>query len=72
MPGLKLARLEDRTPVKLVLALTPQLFADLQLYARLYREVYGVEETISDLIPSMLASFLTGDREFMRARTAEK
>ena len=72
MTGLKLARLEDRTPIKLQIAVTPQLHADLQLYARLYRESYGVEESVADLIPSMLATFLASDRAFVRGRAAEK
>jgi hypothetical protein len=72
MTGMKLAKLEDRTPVKLAIAVTPQLHADLQVYARLYLETYGVEESIVDLIPSMLATFLTSDRAFIRERAAQK
>jgi len=69
MSALKLARLEDRTPVKLGIVVTPQLHADLQLYAQLYRDAYGIEEAVTDLIPPMLASFLAGDRAFAKART---
>jgi len=72
MTGLKLARLEDRTPVKLTIAVMPQLHADLLLYAGLYRESYGVEESVADLVPSMLAAFLASDRAFVRRRAAEK
>lgn len=72
MTGLKLARLEDRTPIKLAIAVTPRLHADLQLYASLYREIYGIEETVADLVPSMLSSFLASDRAFVRRRAAEK
>jgi hypothetical protein len=71
MAGLKLARLEDRTPVKLAIAVTPQLHADLQLYAGLYRDTYGAEESVADLVPSMLAAFLSGDRAFLRARSGK-
>lgn len=71
MAGLKLARLEDRTPVKLAIAVTPQLHADLQLYAGLYRDTYGAEESIADLVPSMLAAFLSSDRAFLRARSGK-
>ena len=38
----------------------------MQVYARLYLETYGVEESIVDLIPSMLATFLASDRTFNR------
>jgi len=71
MPSLKLARLEDRTPVKLAVAVPPQLHADLQLYAGLYRDAYGAEESIADLVPSMLAAFLASDRAFVRARSGK-
>jgi hypothetical protein len=72
MAGLKLAQLEERTPVKLALSLTPQLHADLVFYATLYREAYGQEESVVDLIPSMLQAFLTGDRAFGRARAQQR
>jgi hypothetical protein len=68
MADLKLAKLPDRTPVKLALYITPKLHADLVRYASLYREAYGHEEAITDLIPSMLTAFLEGDRAFMRSQ----
>lgn len=72
MTGMKLAKLEDRTPIKLAVIVTPQLHADLQLYAGLYRETYGVEESVADLVPSMLSAFLASDRAFVRRRAAQK
>lgn len=72
MSALKLARLEDRTPVKLAIAVTPQLHADLQVYAGLYAAAYGIEESVVDLIPSMLAMFLASDRAFVRSRAGQK
>lgn len=71
MAGLKLARLEVRTPVRLTIAVSPQLYADLQLYARLYRDAYGSEESVADLVPSMLATFLASDRTYLRARAGK-
>ena len=68
MADLRLPKLPDRTPVKLSLQVTPQLFGDLSRYAALYKEAYGQEEAVADLIPSMLAAFLDSDRAF--ARTA--
>jgi hypothetical protein len=72
MADLKLAQLPDRTPVKLNILVSPQLHADLQRYAALYKEAYGREEAVTDLIPSMLAAFLESDRAFARARSGAK
>lgn len=72
MADLKLAQLPDRTPVKLSIQVSPQLHADLQRYAVLYKEAYGREEAVTDLIPSMLAAFLESDRAFARARGGAK
>jgi len=68
MADLKLARLPDRTPVKLTILVSPQLHGDLARYAEVYREAYGKEETVADLIPAMLSSFLESDREFARTQ----
>ncbi|MES1973303.1 MAG: DUF2274 domain-containing protein [Pseudomonadota bacterium] len=72
MADLRLPRLPDRTPVKVGIQVTPQLFADLTRYAALYKETYGQEEAIADLIPSMLTAFLDSDRAFARARPGGK
>lgn len=68
MDELKLARLPDRTPVKITIAVPPDLRQALADYAELYRESYGQEEAVQDLIPAMLASFLEGDKAFARRR----
>lgn len=68
MPELKLQKLPDRTPVKLAISITPDLHHALQDYARCYAEAYGTEEPAVELIPHMLAAFLSGDRGFARAR----
>lgn len=68
MPELKLAKLPDRTPVKLAIAVTPDLHQMLQQYAALYAEAYGREESVTELIPAMLAAFLESDRGFARSR----
>ena len=65
---LKLARIPDRTPVKLTVHLAPELNQALLEYARLYDETYGRKEDVQDLVPAMLSSFLEGDREFQRYR----
>ena len=72
MPELKLAKLPDRTPVKLAIIVTPDLHQMLQDYAALYAETYGREESVAELIPAMLAAFLESDRSFVRARSLGK
>ncbi len=68
MPELKLAKLPDRTPIKLAIVITPDLQSQLQAYASAYAATYGVEEPIAELIPAMLATFLESDRGFIRVR----
>jgi hypothetical protein len=68
MPGLKLAKLPDRTPIKLAIVVTPDLHQMLQQYGMLYAEAYGREESIVDLVPAMLAAFLESDRGFSRRK----
>ncbi|HEY0959272.1 MAG TPA: DUF2274 domain-containing protein [Novosphingobium sp.] len=70
MAELKLAKLPDRTPVKLAIMITPDLQGALREYAAIYAAAYGSEEPIVELIPAMLASFLESDRVFVRAREA--
>lgn len=70
MPELKLAKLPDRTPIKLAITVTPDLHQMLQQYATLYAEVYGREEAITELVPAMLMAFLESDRGFAKARKA--
>lgn len=72
MPELKLARLPDRTPVKLTITITPDLHQMLQYYAGLYAEAYGREEPIAELVPAMLSAFLESDRNFVRRRPTVK
>jgi hypothetical protein len=68
MAALRLARLPDRTPLKLSIAILPDLHQRLLDYATRYAAAYGVEEPVAELIPAMLAAFLDSDREFNRAR----
>ena len=68
MPDLKLAKLPDRTPVKITFSAWPELNERLQSYAELYRETYGEQESVSELIPYMLEGFLEADRGFTKAQ----
>lgn len=70
MPELKLAKLPDRTPIKLAITITPDLHQMLQEYAALYAEAYGQKEAVGELIPAMLTAFLESDRGFARERDA--
>lgn len=68
MPDLRLARLPDRTAVKITISVPPELSDALRDYADLYLETYGEAEAIQELIPAMLAGFLESDRAFARRR----
>lgn len=71
MVGLKLAKLRDRTPIKLTISISPDLHAALNDYAGVYAEAYGRDEPVSELIPAILAAFLEGDRAFSRRSRRE-
>ncbi len=68
MADLKLAKLPDRTPVKVTIMITPALHANLARYADLYAASYDHSASISDLIPAMLEAFLASDRAFARQK----
>jgi hypothetical protein len=65
---LRLSRLPDRTPVKMTIMVSPDLAADLTLYAALYERTYGREEPVAELVPAIIRGFLDADRTFIRAR----
>ena len=66
MADLKLGRLPDRVPVKLTIAVSPELNRALGDYARAYEQAYGQAESPADLVPAMLENFLASDRAFVR------
>lgn len=73
MPELRLAKLADRTPVKITISVSPDLHRALSAYADAYRDAYGQAEPLGELIPAMLAGFLESDRAFARRqRTGER
>lgn len=65
---LKIGRIPDQTPVKLTVPVPPTLEADLQDYARVYRDAYGTEIKVADIIPTMLRAFIDSDSGFKKAR----
>jgi hypothetical protein len=68
MADLKLPALPDRTPIKLSIAVLPDLHQALTDYAALYAQTYGREEPVIELIPAMLAAFLESDKAFGKSR----
>lgn len=72
MADIKLAKLPDRTPVKLVLSVAPELHRSLSDYADFYREAYGEAPPLGDLISAMLLGFLAGDKAFLRRQRARE
>jgi hypothetical protein len=72
MAELKLPKLPDRTPVKLTIAISPELSRALNDYARAYEQAYGQAESPTELIPAMLWAFLQSDRAFAKARQCRR
>lgn len=68
MAELKLAKLPDRTPVKISIVVSPELNKKLSAYAQAYKEAYGDDENVAELIPFMLDQFLATDRGFRNKR----
>ena len=66
--ALKLSKLPKRTPVKMSIILTPETHEAMIDYARIYEETYGNKESIEELIPFMIVSFLENDHTFKRTR----
>jgi hypothetical protein len=71
MPDLKLGRLPDRTLVKLTVSILPDLAEALSAYAAIYKDTYGREEAVADLVPAILAAFLDSDRTFQARRKSK-
>lgn len=68
MARIRLAKLPERTPVRLSIALRPDLHRALEAYATVYSEAYGETEKVTDLIPFMLEAYLASDKEFAKSR----
>lgn len=68
MTSLKLKKIPDNTPVKLALTLPPEVHADLLLYAEVYSQEHGLQETPSILASHMIAVFMAADSGFRKAK----
>ena len=65
---LRIGKLPDLTPVKLTVSLDREVHAALEDYASIYGESYGETVRPAELVPSMIAGFLSTDNGFKRAR----
>jgi hypothetical protein len=66
--SIKLAKLPKRAQVKLSINLSPKVHDALTDYATIYQQHYGQAETIQNLIPFIIATFLEADSSFKKAR----
>ena len=66
--ALKLSKLPKRTPIKINIVLNPETHEAMIDYARIYEETYGSKESIEELIPFMITSYLDNDHAFKKAR----
>ena len=64
---LRLGPLPKTETVKLTIALTGVLKAELERYAALHAQTYGEPVDAATLIPHMLEAFMARDRGFKRA-----
>jgi len=60
---MKLARLPDRSRVRLNVQVSPALLERLKAYAGLYEKTYGTAESVEALLPYMIEAFLASDPE---------
>lgn len=69
-PTLRIGKLPDLTPVKMTVSLDREVHEMLEDYARIYGDSYGEAVKPAELVPSMIAGFLSTDNGFKRARKA--
>ena len=65
---LKLGPLPDRETAKITFTADAELKTALSDYAEIYRQTYGKDEGVAELIPFMLDAFMNADPGFKRAR----
>jgi len=65
---LRLGPLPKTETVKLTIALTVVLKAELERYAALHAQTYGEPADAATLIPHMLEAFMARDRGFRKTR----
>ena len=67
---LRLDKLPDRTPVRMSIAIDPELASALADYSVIYPQTYGAQEKHDALVPPMLQQFPGTDARIKRARRA--
>ena len=70
MSKLRVGPLPKTEVVRLTIALTAKVKADLDRYVETYADVYGEAVDAAVLVPHMLAAFMDRDRGFKKARQA--
>ena len=65
---LKLGPLPDRESARITFTADAELKTALNDYAEIYRQTYGKDEGVTELIPFMLHAFMNADPGFKRAR----
>ena len=71
MTNLKLAKLPDRTAAKITITVSAELNQALRDYAEVYQANYGSTESVPELIPFMLTTFIDSDAGFKKAKRAQ-
>jgi hypothetical protein len=66
---LKLQKLPDRMPVKVSIMLSAELNRELHDYAEAYTMTCGSSESVAELIPFMLATFIAGDGSYKKLKS---
>jgi hypothetical protein len=69
---LRLGPLPKTAMVKLTIAISVALKADLDRYAELHSQTWGEPTDAVELIPHMLQAFITRDRGFRKARPSNR
>lgn len=69
---LRLGPLPKTAIVKLTIAMSAALKADLDRYAKLHSQTWGEPTDVIELIPHMLEAFIARDRGFSKVRQANR
>jgi len=67
---LRLGPLPNQETTKLTVTLSASLREELEEYARVYTQAFGLTVDLASLIPHMLETFMARDRGFQRLRSA--
>ena len=68
MRGLKLGHIPDDRPIRVTIALSPDLLRALTAYAKAASAEAGREIEPAKLVPLIVERFIASDREFARLR----